>query len=45
MGVFMHSRTFDLKDTELPRMTSQEMIKDSVAQSIRQEILSMLVCW
>jgi hypothetical protein len=26
------------KDTELPRMTSQEMIKDSVAQSIRQEI-------
>jgi hypothetical protein len=28
-----------------PRMTSQEMIKDSVAQSIRLEILSMLVCW
>jgi predicted membrane protein len=26
-------------------MTSQEMINDSVAQSIRQEILSMLVCW
>jgi hypothetical protein len=26
-------------------MTSQEMINDSVAQSIRQEILSMLVGW
>jgi hypothetical protein len=26
-------------------MTSQEMINDSVAQSIRQPILSMLVCW
>jgi hypothetical protein len=26
-------------------MTSQEMINDNVAQSIRQEILSMLVCW
>jgi hypothetical protein len=33
------------QDTELPRMTSQEMINDSVAQSIRQEIVSMLVCW
>jgi hypothetical protein len=26
-------------------MTSQEMINDSVAQSIRQEILAMLVYW
>jgi hypothetical protein len=26
-------------------MTSQEMINDSVAQSIRQDILSMLICW
>jgi hypothetical protein len=26
-------------------MTSQEMINDSVAQLIRQEILLMLVCW
>jgi hypothetical protein len=26
-------------------MTSQEMINDNAAQSIRQEILSMLVCW
>jgi hypothetical protein len=26
-------------------MTSQEMINDSVAQLIRQAILSMLVCW
>ena len=26
-------------------MTSQEMINDSVAQSIHQEILLMLVCW
>jgi hypothetical protein len=26
-------------------MTSQEMINNSVAQSIRQAILSMPVCW
>jgi hypothetical protein len=37
--------THEEADTRMILQTSQEMINDSVAQSIRQEIVPMLVCW